>query len=510
MLELVARFQASGADDPASACGRGTIVPHYSSTPFGYALDSAGIETQPQTREKVSNQNRTTRFWSKLRRSRHGKLSRLEVRSKPLFVYPRATFTATLLFLLIYSGPPKFRLRDTEASLRGDVDWVVALHILVWGLAGAWVLFQMILKRDRAKLLVAGLRMPQKLGLAMILLLAVSAVISKAPALSAFKVYQMAVCLLFTQLFVQRFGYASCLKNIFWGTVLLCGAIAVCAFLAPDLVWIGSDFNPDPSRLRGDLIASNGTVSALATILLLTGVRKIWRVLPLALLGLFLGLLVFSLMRTGYLVILGFFVLVLMKRPNAKSLKQFAYLAGALALTVYACGWLPSLSQYRRPEDIANLGDRLGLWRYLSNITLTQSPWLGLGYYSASRVYGPQYNLGLGNAHSMFFEILLGGGVLSFALFLALCIMLSIYAACLLCKNRDRFSFAIVSLFFATLIFGSMGDEIDSGPAALCFWYSVAVLPWLYERSAVRAKRPVESRKQLPLTTGIQLSSEVP
>src|SRR6202035_1798144 len=121
------------------------------------------------------------------------------------------------------------------------------------------------------------------------------------------------------------------------------------------------------------------------------------------------------------------------------------YLAGALALTVYACGWLPSLSQYRRPEDIANLGDRLGLWRYLSNITLTQSPWLGLGYYSASRVYGPQYNLGLGNAHSMFFEILLGGGVLSFALFLALCIMLSMYAACLLCKNRDRFSFAIVS-----------------------------------------------------------------
>jgi len=50
--------------------------------------------------------------------------------------------------------------------------------------------------------------------------------------------------LLFTQIFVDQFGYTSCLKRIFWGTALLCGAIAVCAFVAPDLVWIGSDFNP--------------------------------------------------------------------------------------------------------------------------------------------------------------------------------------------------------------------------------------------------------------------------
>jgi O-antigen ligase len=264
----------------------------------------------------------------------------------------------------------------------------------------------------------------------------------------------------------------------------LCGAIAVCAFVAPDLVWIGSDFNPDPSRLKGDLIASTGPVSALATILLLTGFRKIWRVLPLALLGVFLGLLVLSLMRTAYLVILGFLVLVLIKRPKAKSLRQLAYLGAALALMLYTYDLLPSLSQYRQPEDIANLGDRLGLWRYLSNVTMTQSPWLGLGYYSASRVYGPQYNPGLGSAHSMFFEILLGGGVLSFALFITICALLSMYAAYLLYKSRDRFSFAIAVLFFATLIFGSMGDEVDSGPVAMCFWYSATALPLLYEWSS--------------------------
>jgi O-antigen ligase len=457
-------------------------------------LDSTGTERPAEVRARNSKQNCSTKFWSSLHKSHQDRLSEVYRGDKPRIVYQHATFATTLLFLLMFSGPPKFRIRDVEASLRGDVDWVVVLHILVWGLAGAWVLFH-IGKRGRAKLLLKRLCLPQKLGLAMILCLAVSAVISKAPALSAFKIYQIAVSLLFTQLFVDQFGHVSCLKRIFWGTALLCGVIAVCAYLAPDLVWIGSDFNPDPSRLKGDLIAPTGPVSALAIILLLTGVRKIWRVRPLALLSLFLALLVFSLMRTAYLVIIGFFVLVLIKRPNAKSLKQFACLASALALALYAYQCLPSLSQYRQPQDVANLGDRIGLWSYLSNITVTQSPWLGLGYYSASRVYGPQYNPGLGSAHSMFFEILIGGGVLTFALFMALCIMLSVYAAYLLYRNRDRLSFAVATLFFASIIFGSMGDEIDSGPVAMCFWYSASALPLLYERSL----------KRTPQTRGAQV-----
>jgi O-antigen ligase len=442
-------------------------------------------------------ENWPTKFRSSMRLSRHTRLSEVIGEDKPSFLYQRATFAATLLFLLMYSGPPRFRIRDGEASLRGDVDWVVVLHILVWGLAGAWV-FREVATAGRVTRLLKRLSLPQKLGAAMTLCLAVSAVLSKAPALSAFKIYQMAVSLLFMQLFVERFGPKSCLKKIFWGTALLCGVTAVCAFLAPDLVWIASDFNPDPSRLTG-LLTPTGAVSAFAIILLLTGVRRIWRVLPLALLSLFFALLVFSLTRTAYLIILGFFVLVLIKRPNAKSLKQLAYLASAVVLVLYAYHLLPNLSEYRNPEAVSSLDDRIGLWRYLSNITLTQSPWWGLGYYSSSRVYGPQYNPGLGTAHSMFFEILLGGGVLSFALFAALCILLSVHAANLLFKSKDRFTFAVSSLFFATLMFGAMGDEIDSGPVAMCFWYSAAVLPWLYERSARRATRQCELRGSLPM-----------
>lgn len=392
------------------------------------------------------------------------------------------TFVASALFLLIISGPPKLRIRDPEASLRGDIDWVVLFHLLVWASAGLWVLWQMG-KRFNAGRPLLRLHLPQFLGLALIICLCPSVWKSAAPALTVFKIYQMAVCLLFTQIFVEFFGHARSLKMIFWGNALLCGVLAACAFLAPDLVWIASDFNPDPSRLKGDLIAPTGAVSVFAIILLLTGVRRIWRVLPLSMLALFLGLLVFSLMRTAYLVMIIFLFLALIRRPNVKPLRQVAYVACTLTLIFYLYHWLPSLSQYRQPEDVSNLGDRIGLWSYLTKITLTQSPWFGLGYYSASRVYGPQYNPDLGTAHSMFFEVLTGGGVVSFVLLIALTIALSVYTVRLLLLKRDRLSFGASALFIACLLFGAMGDEIDSGPVAICFWYAVAALPLLAGQS---------------------------
>jgi hypothetical protein len=335
----------------------------------------------------------------------------------------------------------------------------------------------------------------------MVFLLAVSAVVARAPVLSGFKIYQMLVSLWFMHFFVRQFGRQSCLKKIFWGCALLCVAVAIGAFLFPDLVWFGSDFNPEPTRLRGELIAPAGVVSTFAIILLLTGVRKIWRLVPVLFLGLFLGLLALSQMRTAYTVAFVFLALIILKRPNVKPLRQFAYLVCLLIFILYSYNRLPSLSQYRDPESIANLDDRVGLWRHLSNVTFTQSPWLGLGYYSASRVYGPQYNIGLGTAHSMFIEVLLGGGVASFVLLVALCAGLSANAARLLYTRSDGFSFAVSSLFIACLLFGFMGEEIDSGPVGICFWYCAAVLPWLCARVVKRVPRPIQNgRDFLPIT----------
>jgi len=88
----------------------------------------------------------------------------------------------------------------------------------------------------------------------------------------------------------------------------------------------------------------------------------------------------------------------------------------------------------------------------------------------------------------MFVEVLSGGGVLSFAPLIALCVTLSTYAARLLYLRRDRFSFATSSLFIACLLLGFTGEELDSGSVAMAFWFCAAVLPRLYEQSLKQAR----------------------
>jgi len=404
------------------------------------------------------------------------------------FLYKRPTVVAAALFLSILSGPPRFRFRDPEASLRSEMDWVVMLHVVVWGLAGLWVLLQ-IGKRRQTRRPLLRLHLPQVLGLGVVLGLAVSISTSAAPSLTAFKVYQTLVSLLFTQIFVEEFGVQASLRAMLWGNALLCIAIAICAFLVPDMVWTPTELNPDPSRVSGDLIAVTGVVSVLAIILLLTSVRGIWKAIPLSLFALFLSLLVLSLMRAAYITAFVFFALVVLRRPNMKPLRRFGYCLTALLLTLYASDWLPSVSQYRSPETISTLSDRTGLWRHLTTITLEQSPWFGLGYYSASRIHGPMYNPGLGTAHSMFIEVLSGGGVVSFGLFVALCITLSIYTARLLYLRKDRLSFATGTLFIACLLLGFTAETIDSGPLAISFWFSATALPLLHAWSVKQARR---------------------
>ncbi|MCI0539901.1 MAG: hypothetical protein L0Z50_32240, partial [Verrucomicrobiales bacterium] len=49
---------------------------------------------------------------------------------------------ATLVFLVLLSGPPKFRFRDAEASLYGELDLATILNVLVWCVGGFWVAWQ--------------------------------------------------------------------------------------------------------------------------------------------------------------------------------------------------------------------------------------------------------------------------------------------------------------------------------------------------------------------------------
>jgi len=181
--------------------------------------------------------------------------------------------------------------------------------------------------------------------------------------------------------------------------------------------------------------------------------------------------------------VFGFFAIVSRRPPSVKVLRPFADCLGAFFPILYGCKRLASVSHDRSAEIVASLSHRFGVWRQLTAISLRHPPWFGLGYYSASRIHGPEYNPFLGTAHSMFFEVLSGGGLVSFALFLALCVTLSTYTVRLLYLSRDRFSFAYAALFIACLLLGFTGETIDSGPLAISFWCSAAVLPRLHKWS---------------------------
>ena len=399
---------------------------------------------------------------------------------------------AGLLFVLLMSGPPKLRSRDPLASIRGDVDAVVVFNLLVWGVAGLWLGYYMLVGMLEGQPRFR-FWLPQKIGLALILCLGVSAVVSAAPALTLFKVYQMIVMLLFSLVFVRRYGVEACLHKLFLGSALLVISIAVSALVAPSLVLYGS-------RLTGDMIAPAGSVSALALILLLTSCPRLRMTTFLVLFMLFVIVLVFSRTRSAYAVIIGVLASGLFIRPKIRALRGLSVAVLAVMPILLISGLVPQLTQWvvrdPDPKSLSTLSDRTGLWTYLADVTLTKSPWIGLGYYSASRVYGPKYNPGLGNAHSAFMEVFVGGGILSTAVMILLCCVLLTYAIVLLCRQSDRFSFATSSLLVTVLLLGQVGEAIDAGPVGFTFWSLAATLPLLHERLGAKIGSPEQTGRR--------------
>lgn len=401
----------------------------------------------------------------------------------PVLQRLRPGWTATILFCLLFSGPPSFRIRDPEASLDGEIDYVVILRLLVIMGAAFWVLCQW---RNRSGEDVGNLpfklRLPQKLGLLVIACLALSIFSSSAPALSAFKVCEMLVTFSFTTVFVETYGIGECLSKILLACAILCVAIAVCAFVAPDLVVFPSETGAD--RLRGELIAPTEIVAVFAIILLSVRSKRILGLGYLLLLAFFGTLAAFSLSRTAYLILAVFFGLYLWRLKR----KLYTYLATAIALIFILYDMLPSLDAYRNVEGLFTLSDRLGLWAYLADVTLQKSPWIGLGYYSASRIYGREYSEDLGTAHSMFFESFVGGGFLGLVAVVALCLVIGIYAVRLLSYRGNITAFGVAMMLVATLMFGSIGGDFGYGPLGVTFWSLVTIVPLLHENLRIHGR----------------------
>ncbi|WP_353063674.1 hypothetical protein RBB77_20815 [Tunturibacter psychrotolerans] len=374
------------------------------------------------------------------------------------------------------------------------LDWVILLQVIVWGVAGCWLFLDTSYQTKPQATAQFRLSNLQILSIILIGLLGVSVFFSEAPVFSAFKVYQLGVMVAFIMRFTGRFGIAETLHNLFLGCGILTIADIAAAFLMPDLVFVQSDF--ESTRFRGDLIAQTGTVSVIGLILLLTIKSDLPRKKFIFWAIIFGGVLVFSLTRTSYLILLAFLILAVLRRPPIPVLRKTATLA-LLTLPFIADSLITALNAQRKIEDLLTISGRLELWTHLIEITVEKGPWLGLGYVAVSRIYGPEINPGLGTAHSAFIEIYSGGGLVSLVAFLLIWAVLGWGIFKLYLSRPGKTGFAVVGLFCAALFLNAVGGELQAEPAGFCFWCVVAAAVYLpFENLS-----PVAATLRSPLLT---------
>lgn len=382
------------------------------------------------------------------------------------------TIVPLILFFLIFSGPPKFRVREADASLHGELDMVLVIQVIIWLLAGAWIALQLWRSRSDTTLRLR-LMLPHKVTLFLIALLAAESVTSLSVPLTLFKVYQIAVEFLFCLTFIEWHGIGKFLQLLMMGNLALCTVIGVLAVAAPSIVYTQSETGA--MRLDGDLIAGASGVAAFS-ILLLFGRKRVagfWFWLAIS-----SGVLIASLSRNAWVGVGVFFVLAIWRRPVLPHLKTIYVICAALLFGLLTVG-TSYLNNYRDPESIYTLSDRLGLWAYLTDAVLNRSPVFGLGYVAGARALGPEYNPGLGSAHSLYFEVFVGGGFTALFVFLLLIALLLWNARKLLTRNCSPTGFTVAAMLLVMLVMGFVGGELESTPSAFTFWGIVSALPLL-------------------------------
>jgi hypothetical protein len=388
----------------------------------------------------------------------------------------------------LMSGPPKFRERDYTASLAGSIDLVVLIQIGVWTCGGLWVIAQLY-PTVRRRGVIPALHPVQVTAWLLIAALSLSLPESPGVLLTAFTLGQYAVMLSFAWVFAHRFGVSVYLRHLFAGVSLLALWLAAAGLFAPAGVVIGT-------RLRGDFIADAGAVTVIGLVFCLSNVpalksRTFWGAL------LFFGvLLAWSRSRTAFVV---FLVYLTIGYAFGKGLRvrKLVPLLAVLSLGLVLLEMSSQVESFvvRDTASLQTMSDRIPLWQYLTAAVMRESPMTGLGYYAASRVLAPRYNFALGNSHSAFFEILVGGGIIASTVYIWLCgLLLWTAGRLLVAAGRRPEVMAAVGLLAATLLMGITSLGLQPGVVGFSFWSLTAVLPALWRQCARMPMRDYQER----------------
>jgi len=391
------------------------------------------------------------------------------------------------------SGPPKFRDRDPMASVTGAIDTIVLLHVVVWGLGALWVLTRLYSSLVRRGSLPA-VAPSQMIGVLLIAGLSLSAYHSPGVLLTVFTLTQFAVMIGFSWLFLHRYGPTTYLRHLFAGVCLLAAMMIGSLLLDPSVVIADA-----MRRFVGYRISSTGT-GALAGVGLIFCLSNVPRLSPVrfwGLVGLFTLLLAVSRMRTAYVGIL-IYLLIASVHGKGLRVRQFVGVLIALFLGLLAMEVASRTTDFivRETKTIETLSDRVPLWGYLTQTVMRDEPLIGLGYFAATRVLAPNYNQDLGTAHSVFFEGLVGGGIVSAVLYLFLCGSLISYAVRLLrIGSGQAEAVAVVGLFVFSLVVGITSTEaLHAGVVGFAFWSMPTLLPRMCRQAEARAVVPTRRR----------------
>lgn len=388
--------------------------------------------------------------------------------------FARPRIIDSLVFVLLLSGPPRLRTRDATAALRADIDWAVLVELAVWGAACLWLfvrLYPLLITRG----LVPRVWPPQIIGGLFVASLFSSAWLAPGVAPTLYSIVQFGVMLGFCWTFVRYFGPETYLKHMLLGYVLLAVAVLVAWMLMPELV-------VRRGRVRGDLIAPAGAVASLGLVIALAGAHRLGRRALAAVVAILFVVLAVAQTRTAFVAFFGFVLIAWVYRCPSP-IRRAAPFVVALGIAAALFQFLPGIQQYlvREEESISTLSARLPLWTYLVGITLSESPLIGLGYQSAVRILAPQFLPRLGDAHSVFIEVFVGGGIFGFVLFSLLYGSLVVYAVRMTLRWRwSHMALSVVGLFVVTAAVSITNTQgLDAGPVGFTFWSLTALFPAL-------------------------------
>jgi hypothetical protein len=265
--------------------------------------------------------------------------------------FVRARFVDSLVFFLLLSGPPKLRARDPTAALRAELDWAVLLQLAIWATGALWLflrLYPIVVERG----LLPRVWPPQIFGGMLLVGLFSSVWIAPGVAPTLYVLSQFSIMIGFSWVFVRSYGPEVYLRHLFWGYVILACAVFVAWMVMPELVM-------RRDRLRGDMIAPAGAVTALALVVWLSGMVRLTRRTALFIGGLLLVVLAVSQHRTSFAAFMLFPLLAWTFRCPSPIKRATPLIAGLIIVTAMI-DFMPAVQQHivREEHPALDLPDR--------------------------------------------------------------------------------------------------------------------------------------------------------